>query len=220
MRKLKQWKNHPLVTWGLLCINGIVFLIFLYLQFKMKDSALFSNDQAKSIAAMVLGAESQTLVWQNHDFYRLFTAMFVHFDVMHLLCNSVFLYAIGQVTETVIGHTRFFFLYIISGLFGDILAMVMPGIQLVAGASGALFGLMGMWSVIWLKYRKHPNCVLDDYGKEMFTLAVANIILNFMMSGVSMSGHIGGFIGGAVFGFFMLLFFKPKSIKIAERGIY
>ena len=218
MRKyIKKINALPWVTYLLLGINVVVFLGWLYLKFKLQESDLLSSDQAETMAALLLGAESQPLVWQEHEFFRLFTAMFVHFGVMHLLFNCVFLYSIGQVTEHVFGHLRYFILYIVSGLAGDVLAMLMKGTTIVAGASGALFGLLGIWTILWLKYRKHPNFILDDYGKEMFTLAVVNIILNFTTSGVSISGHLGGFIGGALVGILVLNFFKPKVIIEAEK---
>lgn len=211
---MKRWKNKPLITYGLLIINAIVFVVWLYLKFRLQHQDGFNSEQSGVIAGVLLGAESPFLVLQLHEYWRIFTAMFVHFGIMHILCNSVFLYAIGQVTETILGHVRYLILYLGSGIIGNIIPMIFYQDQAaVAGASGALFGLLGMWTVMWLMYRHHPNTLIDDYGKEMFTLAVANIVLNLFMSGVSILGHIGGFIGGMIVGFIMLRWFKPLFIK-------
>lgn len=207
-------KENPIITWLLLVIQTVVFIFWLLLVIKFKEQGY--HQQADILAGVVLGAESHELFFGMHQYWRVITATFMHFGFMHFLMNTIFLYSIGSMTELVLGHGRYLLLYIMSALFGNFLPIVLQSNTLVAGASGALFGLMGMWTIIWLKYRKHPNFVLDEYGKQMFALAVANIVLNFFMDGVSILGHLGGFLGGMIYGLLMIACFKPKILKKAE----
>lgn len=216
---MKRLANKPFITYLLLGINVIVFIIWCYFVYRLEHQDFLSKEMSEAVAGLLLGAENPMLIWQGHQYWRFFTAMFVHFGVMHILCNGVFLYAIGQTTENVLGHWRYLLLYLLSGLGGNVLPMVIQRDNAaVAGASGALFGLLGFWTVIWLMYCHQPNGILNAYGKEMFTLAVANIVLNLLMSGVSISGHIGGFLSGMIVGFILLKWFKPRQISMmAER---
>lgn len=215
---MKQLNEKPWMTALLVIINLIFFVAELYIIYRLSGETRFNQDQSQVMAALYLGAENKVLVFQAHQYWRLILSSFIHFGLMHLLTNMVFLYAIGRITEQIIGHFRYLLLYLISGFTGNIIALLLSQNEwtVTAGASGSLFGYLGFWTVVWLKYRHHKNFILDDYGKEMFTLAVANIILNFFMQGVSITGHVGGFVGGFIFALMMLQWFKPRAIRQAE----
>ena len=92
------------------------------------------------------GAMYEPYIIENQEYYRLFTSLFLHFGISHLLNNMVLLWALGSIFEKEAGKIRFLFCYFISGIGGNLLSLywnTMHDRQIVsAGASGAIFGLM------------------------------------------------------------------------------
>ena len=100
-----------------------------------------------------LGAKVNLLIYQGQT-WRLFTAMFLHIGVLHLLFNLYALYALGPMVEGYFGHWRFLAIYLLGGLFGSLASYAFsPAIS--AGASGAIFALAGAITVYFLRY--HEN---------------------------------------------------------------
>lgn len=134
------------------------------------------------------------------EWWRLFSSMFFHWDVLHLISNMLFLFWLGRILEPVLGGVRFAVYY----LLGGGLASIAGGIslleyQLSAGASGAIFTLIGVYvAFLLIHYR-----VLDTDGKErwvvlaMFVLyTMFNTLLSSAYSPVNHAAHIGGFVVG------------------------
>jgi membrane associated rhomboid family serine protease len=113
----------------------------------------------------------------NGDWWRLFTSMFLHASVIHLAMNMLFLWWIAAPVEQAIGRARFALVYVVSGLSGAAGALLLtaPGTTTV-GASGALFGILG----------------------GALTIIVLNLAFTFAIPGISIGGHIGGLVGGAL----------------------
>jgi membrane associated rhomboid family serine protease len=128
---------------------------------------------------------------KDGDYYRLLTAAFLHYGPFHLLLNMLALYWFGSALEHRIGSGRFLLLYVVSGLAGSAGALVVdPGIPTV-GASGAIFGILGAGFVL----ERQRDYV---FGGSALGLIVINLVFTFAISNISIGGHIGGLIGGAV----------------------
>jgi membrane associated rhomboid family serine protease len=128
------------------------------------------------------------------EVWRLVTAGFVHAGFPHLLFNMFGLYILGSMLEPAIGRLRFGLIYFVSLLTGSFGALVLttdPN-QYTVGASGAIFGLMGA-AVVILRNRG-INPMESGLG---FWIGL-NLLLTFTISGISIGGHVGGLIGGAV----------------------
>jgi membrane associated rhomboid family serine protease len=125
------------------------------------------------------------------DWWRLFTAAFLHYGPIHLLLNMLGLYWFGSLLEQRLGSGRFLLLYIVSGLAGSAGALVVSPTSATVGASGAIFGILGAGLVL----EQQRDYV---FGGSAMGVIVANLVLTFAWSGnISVGGHIGGLIGGA-----------------------
>ncbi len=124
------------VVWGLIIINTAIFFIMHHISSGRTDPYLMLR-----WGAMLTPAIEEGETW------RLFTAMFLHFDFQHLIGNMLTLFAIGIILENGLGHVRTAVIYLLSGLGADLISHLWnvshDEIVLSAGASGAVFGLMG-----------------------------------------------------------------------------
>jgi membrane associated rhomboid family serine protease len=129
------------------------------------------------------------------EWWRLVTSAFLHYGPFHLLLNMLALYWFGSLLEQRIGSGRFLLLYIVSGLAGSAGALIAAPTSATVGASGAIFGILG------------AGLVLEMQGDHVFGgaalgIIVINLVLNlfFVFGGgnISIGGHIGGLVGGAI----------------------
>jgi membrane associated rhomboid family serine protease len=124
------------------------------------------------------------------EYYRLFTAMFLHFGLLHLLLNMWALWLLGPILERDLGPARFLALYLSAGLGGDVAAYLFSRpATLTAGASGAIFGLFAAYFILQRK--------LGRDASGLVPVLVLNVIFTFSGANVSIAGHVGGFIAGA-----------------------
>ena len=123
-------------------------------------------------------------------FYRLFTAMFIHYGLVHLLFNMYALWQLGRQLETVLGPVRFAALYLIAGVGGNVAVYLLDGGRFGAGASTALFGLFAAFFVILRRLGRDTSAIVG--------LLVMNVIITFLIPGLSWQGHIGGLVTGGV----------------------
>jgi membrane associated rhomboid family serine protease len=175
------------VTRVLIGLNVAVFVA------TVASGANFLNGQAGS--STVYDHFSLIPVAVAHgQWYRLFTAMFLHFGFVHILFNMWALLVIGTPLERLLGRLRYTTLYLLSGLGGSILSFVNGSLgESAAGASGAIFGLFGAFYVI---NRKRGL----DTGPIVGLIAI-NLVLSFTFSGIDWRGHVGGLVVGAAAAF-------------------
>jgi membrane associated rhomboid family serine protease len=124
--------------------------------------------------------------------YRLFTAMFVHFGALHLLLNMWALWVLGRSLEAAFGPARFLALYLLSGLGGGVAVLLFAPNVPSAGASGAIFGLFAALFIALRRLGRDTSSVLP--------VIVINLVLTFTIPGISIAGHLGGLVAGAVVG--------------------
>jgi membrane associated rhomboid family serine protease len=124
--------------------------------------------------------------------YRLVTAAFLHAGLIHIGFNMFALYILGNLLEPAIGTARFVGIYAVSVLSGSFLVMVMDPNQLTVGASGGIFGLM---SAAFLIARDRG---LDQLASQIGLFVIINLAFTFGANNISIGGHIGGLVGGAI----------------------
>lgn len=132
------------------------------------------------------------------DWYRLVSSGFVHYGLLHIGFNMVLLYQLGLILEPALGRVRFVVLYFAALLAGSFGALLLSPTVLSAGASGAVFGLFGA-AAAGLRQRG-VKVMQTGIG----ALLVINLILTFAVPGISIGAHVGGLVGGALTGWFML----------------
>jgi len=140
-------------------------------------------------------------------YYRLITAMFIHYGPLHLLLNMWALWVLGRSLEGALGPIRFLALYVISGLGGNVAALLVSPNSLTAGASTALFGLFAALFVVMRRLRRDTSSVIP--------ILVINLVITFLVPGISIAGHLGGLVTG---GFVAAgLAYAPKEHRTAVQ---
>jgi len=134
----------------------------------------------------------------DQEWFRLLTSGFLHYGIIHLLFNMYFLWILGNQMEVSLGRGRFALLYLAGLLGGSAGAMLLSSNGFTAGASGAVFGLLGAYAVgIW----QHG---VNVFQTQIGTLLLINLFLTFAISNISIGGHLGGLVAGGICGFVMM----------------
>ncbi len=164
-----------------------------------------------------LGAEQPFLV-ASGQYWRLFTSIFLHFGILHLALNMYALFIIGNVVESELGRIRYLALFLVTGWFSSAIAYwltpplvaVQGGLtlQISAGASGAIFGLFGVF--LAYNYRRRHLAFYANRMRQMLMLIVLNIVFTFAIPGISWQAHVGGLVAGLIAGYAALDGFGPR----------
>jgi rhomboid protease GluP len=132
------------------------------------------------------------------EFWRLFTAMFLHIGLLHIGFNSYGLFIFGPQVERPFGRFRFLLIYFLSGLSGSAFSFLFSPHPSV-GASGAIFGLIGAVAAYLYRYR-HRLAMGGSRLMNILTIVGYNLIYGFITPSVDNWGHIGGLLAGVVLG--------------------
>ena len=145
------------------------------------------------------GAVFWPYITEGKEYYRLFTSMFMHFGIEHLMNNMIVLGAIGIHLEPHLGKIKFLLIYFISGLGAGLLSLfvniITRSISVSAGASGAIFGLMGALLCVVFKNKGRIEGI--DKSRMIF-MVILSLYLGFTSPGTDNIAHIGGLISGFV----------------------
>lgn len=164
------------------------------------------------------GAEFTPYVIEGKEYWRLLTSMFMHFGIDHIANNMIVLFMIGDNLERALGHVKYLIFYLICGIGANIVSlffeMLTGNYSVSAGASGAVFGVMGglLWAVIANRGR------LEELtSQRMAIFIVLSLYYGFISTGVDNAAHVGG----AVIGFClsMLIYKKKTEIIITDHII-
>jgi membrane associated rhomboid family serine protease len=181
---IRSMQSEPRVTYALIAINAIAFLGSGRFGVGSGGGSRLFNDFA------LFGPSIDV----NHEYWRLVTGGFLHSGLLHIAFNMYLLYVLGQMLEPALGSVRFGALYLASLLAGSAGALVVTPDAVTVGASGAVFGLMG---VAFAEMRSRG---MDPFAGGIMSsiggLIVINLVFSFLWSGISIGGHIGGLVGG------------------------
>jgi membrane associated rhomboid family serine protease len=183
VRRMREVRTRPRVTYALIAINVIVFLT------EQGQFSLASSGVEGTVVQE--GFLSRMTVGEDHDYWRLVTAGFLHENLLHIAFNMYLLYLLGMLLEPAIGSGRFAVIYftsLLAGSFGALFATAAPSL----GASGAIFGLMGAAAV---ELRARQRSIMES---GIGGLILINLVLSFTLANVSVGAHIGGLIGGVL----------------------
>ncbi|WEV44256.1 rhomboid family intramembrane serine protease [Lactobacillus sp. ESL0684] len=183
------------MTWTILAVLFLVFLL---------ETGL--GGSKNTTVLIELGAMNKKVILEAGQWWRLFTAQFLHIGIMHLISNVVMIYYLGTYLEQILGHWRFLLIYLLAGVGGNLLSLAFGDVNLLglalgdnnvivsAGASTALFGLMGAMTAIGL--RNHDNAAIVYLGKQAFWLALLNLGFDLFDPNIDLWGHLGGLLTG------------------------
>ena len=174
-------KKKPYITYGIIALNIIVFILMY----------IFGNGSYDVNTLIDFGALHSSLVKEG-DIYRLLTCSFIHIGLLHLFFNMYALYIIGPQLESFYGKVKYLIIYLFSAVMGSLFSCLFTN-GVSAGASGAIFGLFGALLYFGYHYRVYLGSVIRS---QIIPLLIFNFALGFMLSGIDVSSHIGGLIGG------------------------
>jgi membrane associated rhomboid family serine protease len=178
---LRSMHADPTVTYVLIAINVLLFLGSGMSLSGASNTRVF-NDLALWGPAIDLG----------HDYWRLITGGFLHAGLIHIGFNMYILWWLGNMLEPALGHARFLALYLASLLAGSFGALLLSPNEVTVGASGAVFGLMG---AAFVMQRARG---IDPMQSGIGPVILFNLALSFIIPNISIGGHLGGLVGGAL----------------------
>lgn len=202
-----SWREVPVTT--ALVVANVLALIGVYL----------ASGSTSDLGALVRAGANVKWATAGGEWWRLCTSMFLHVGVLHLALNMYGLWVLGRLVEQFVGRTRMFVIYMGAGLVGAAASLVVGGAATSAGASGAVFGLVGAAAAeLALNRRAYPRRWSGALLGNLVFLTLANLVVGFMYPMIDQSAHVGGLIGGAVLG--ALLSPKPRFARAGwMRGL-
>jgi membrane associated rhomboid family serine protease len=142
------------------------------------------------------GSMSVPLVILDHQYWRMFTSLFIHAGILHIAFNMWALWVVGGFMEVAVGRFKFLLLYFISGFAGSVLVLLTLSPSPVVGASGAIFGLFGALAV-HAYFNRGRDFQSSSFLRQILFIIVINLVFTFSFGGISWQAHIGGLVGGA-----------------------
>ncbi|MCC6624143.1 MAG: rhomboid family intramembrane serine protease [Deltaproteobacteria bacterium] len=185
----RPWK--PWITYSLIGINVAVFLFCVVVG--------VSPTSPDPVTMHNLGGSSKVATLGMGEWWRVITAAFLHYGVIHLALNMYSLFALGGPVERMLGRPAYASVYFVSALFGGVVSLITMGRNSVsAGASGAVFGVIGALGAYLLVHRARIEP--EVWKREMMQLGIMlaiNLVYGFTNPGIDNGAHIGGLIAGA-----------------------
>jgi membrane associated rhomboid family serine protease len=205
--RAKRWGNSAgnVVTFALIGVNVAVFILGTLVD---KGVGLSGNGSFGQFTENIGMARGFLL---DNQWWRLLTSGFGHFGILHLAMNMFGLWNLGRILEPVMSKLRYILLYfacLMAGSFGVVL-MEYAGFQkgaLTAGASGAIFGLLGAVAIAF--QQRGVSLMRSGIGASL----LINVFLTLQF-GFSFGGHLGGFIGGLICGYFLTSTKRRRAVS-------
>jgi rhomboid protease GluP len=199
--------RQPVVTFLLIAVNVAIFLLDYRGGTEVSPNALV--DYGALVPRMV----------QNGQWWRLFTDIFLHASIPHILFNMTSLFAIGVLAERLYGSIKFLAIYLGAGLAGSLVSFgydVLTGKDLLTphvGASGAIFGVAG--ALLTIRFQRSeviPLRVRQQISGWLVALVGINLAISFVTPYIDNSAHIGGLLGGIALSFLFPLVREPTQV--------
>lgn len=199
--------KFAVVNAAIIMINIIIFILTDFIDLSLNGASPVDK-----------GSLSWDMVLNHHQFYRLFTCMFLHAGIDHIFNNMLVLFFIGNYVEQYTGRIRYLIIYFSSGIIAGCTSMVYNMMQYdyteSIGASGAIFGIMGALLCILLFRHSHEHNL--DLRRVAF-MVLLSLYGGFTSQGVDNAAHIGGFLGGILV---TTLLFSITYISKRKAGTY
>lgn len=183
--------NMPIVTYILMSLNILVFILMTITGGSTREDILIR-----------FGAKVNSLI-QAGQVWRLITSMFIHIGWIHLAFNLYALWVIGPLAERVFGRGKFLLIYLLSGI-GGALASFLFSTALSAGASGAIFGILG--AMFFHSWQRH-DLWGSGFRKNLLVVIIVNLLFGLWQPGIDNFAHVGGLVTG----FFCSWIFKHTN---------
>ncbi|GLB32108.1 hypothetical protein LAD12857_40310 [Lacrimispora amygdalina] len=188
-----------------ICLIALNVIYFLFLEM------IGSTEDTRFMVSH--GAMFASLVIERREYYRLFTSVFMHFGINHIMNNMLILFILGDNLERALGHIKYLVFYLICGVGANVVSMIVNLSRyrsvVSAGASGAIFGVIG-----GLLYAVAVNRgQLEDLStRQLVVVILCSLYFGFTSTGVDNAAHVAGLITGVIMG--VILYRRPRSRSI------
>lgn len=182
VRRTASVSSGAVVTKALIGINLVVFLA---------QVATSSGGLTEPFGEVFQRAALDGPLIADGEWWRIVTGAFLHASVIHIAFNMLMLWWFGQALEATLGPGRFLGVYLVSALAGSAGALLLAPDVPTVGASGAVFGILGAGLV--LERRE-----IYVFGGGALAVVILNVVFTFLISSISVGGHLGGLAGGAL----------------------
>lgn len=197
-------RKRAWVNGGLIILN---ILYFLYLE--------IAGSSENTLFMLQHGAMYGPLVLQEREYYRLLTAVFMHFGISHIANNMLVLFVLGDNMERALGSVKYLIFYLLCGVGANVVSMAAgihdPVPAVGAGASGAIFGVIG--GLLYAVVVNHGK--LEDLNtRQLVTTILFSLYFGYTSTGVDNVAHVAGLVIGIVLT--AVLYRKPKRTPVQE----
>lgn len=186
MARVYNNKNYHKPYWTYIFL-GICVGVYSYMILRYQSTT-------NNFALIETGAKFSPLIVIENEWWRLITSAFIHIGFTHLLFNGLSIYFIGSEVEHVLGHSRFFIMYLVSALGGNLFSFALNSDVISAGASTAIFGMYACY--LALAYMNPQSHLLGARAKTFSILLLISFVNSFGSQGIDNWGHFGGVIFG------------------------
>lgn len=201
LKNIKEKYKRTPITVIIITICIIVYVI----------SVVLFGSEMNTEQGLMFGGYNPMLVNEYHEYYRLLTANFIHFGLIHIAVNCYSLYGIGSFIEMAL-KKKYSIVLLVSALSTTglpYLLYLINGFEqftLSGGISGVIFGLIGALGALAIKYKD----IFMDVFRQLAPNVILMLLLSFVVPSISLSGHVSGLIGGFV-ATYIVISIKPKK---------
>lgn len=199
------WTRRAVISYSIFALNIIIFVLM-----------TLAGGSENHLTLMAFGGKENALI-DAGEVWRFVTPIFLHIGFLHLAFNSYALWIIGPQVEKLYGGPRFLLLYLLTGIAGAAASYWAHPFVPSAGASGAIFGLLGVLLVFSVKYRRTvPAFFSRALGKGILLTVGINLVIGYMIPQVDNAAHLGGLVSGCLLAA-VIPFARPGEV---ERPVF
>jgi membrane associated rhomboid family serine protease len=202
----------PRVTYVLIGLNLLVWVVMV---------ATGVDPWEPSTEDMLAWGADFALLTNNGQWWRMFTAIFLHHGILHLGFNLYFLWAVGRLCEQVFGHLAYGVLYVGTGLIASLASLWWHPLGVSVGASGALFGVFGAFLGFALRRRE---MLTEEYIRQVMRAAIImiglNVVIGLSIESIDLAAHLAGLAAGFGLGYLIsMLAERPVSTPEQAKAV-
>ncbi|MEO7723762.1 MAG: rhomboid family intramembrane serine protease, partial [Chthoniobacterales bacterium] len=204
----RRFSGTPAV-WALILLNVAMFVVELLL-----------GGSTNSLTLQNLGGLEPAAVIVRHEYWRLFTALFLHYGILHISINLLGLYILGPALERMIGAAKFVLSYLLSGLGSSVIVVILWWLgltksNLLVGASGCIMGVIGVSAGLLLRHRQSP--LAGRQLQNIIAIVAIQTVFDLWSPQVSLAAHLGGFVSGLLLGMALASQEPPRHARMSVR---
>jgi rhomboid protease GluP len=197
---------RPRWTWALL-----VGIVVIYILEEISGGS-------QNVKVLIRFGANYGLLVSSGEYWRLFTANFLHIGITHILLNGYALYILGQETEALYGSTRFLVIFLLACLSGAIASFAFT-YGLSAGASTGIVGLIGVQVAFFVRNRKVFGQLSSRRLTNLLFIGIINVVYGLSNPSIDNWGHLGGLIGGLMLGWLLCPFYQVQPLDNGAHRI-